>query len=366
MNNKTIRAVGAGLVVAVWAALVGFAWFGSRNDYSMTERAPLTQAPEVNMGAVMDGSFMEEFAEFAADQFPLRDEFRKVKSIFHYYGLGAKDNNGIYIADGFAAEQVYPLNSQSVLYATGRFNYIYETALKDKARGVYMVTVPDKSYYLAEPAGQLRADYDALYALMERQMPWATHIDVTGELKIEDYYFTDTHWRQERILPVAQKVCDAMGVTLGQFTANKVDKLFYGVYHSKAALPMEGESLYLMESDVLKNCTVSYMDINKTGKVYDMDKLESADLYELFLGGARSLIVIDNPAGQAGKELVVFRDSFGSSLTPLLVRDYSKITLVDVRYINLMTVQNMVNFEGADVLFVYSTLILNDSKLIRP
>lgn len=366
MNNKIIRAVGAGAVVAVWAALVGFAWFGSRSDFSMTERAPLTQAPDITAQAVMDGSFMEEFEEFSADQFPLRDEFRKVKSIFHYYGLGAKDNNGIYIADGFAAEQVYPLNSQSVLYATGRFSYIYETALKDKAKGVYMVTVPDKSFYLAQAAGQLRADYDALYALMERQMPWAKHIDVRGDLQIEDYYFTDTHWRQERILPVAQKVCDAMGVGLGAFTAKKVDKTFYGVYHSKAALPMAGEPLYLMENDVLRNCTVSYMDINKTGAVYDLDRLESADLYELFLGGARSLIVIDNPAGQPGKELVVFRDSFGSSLTPLLVQDYSRVTLVDVRYINLMNVQNVVNFENADVLFVYSTLILNDSKLIRP
>ena len=366
MNNKIIRAVGAGVVIAVWAALVGFAWFGQRSDFSMTERAPLTQAPEVKLETVMDGSFMEEFAEFAADQFPLRDDFRKVKSLFHYYGLGAKDVGGIYIQNGFAAEQVYPLNSQSVLYATGRFNYIYENALKDKAKGVYMVTVPDKNYYLADSAGQLKADYDALYALMEQQMPWATHIDVRGDLEIGDYYFTDTHWRQEKILPVAQRVCDAMGVTLGDFTASKVDKPFYGVYHSKAALPMEGEELYLMESDVLKNCTVQYMDINKTGAVYDMDKLDSADLYELFLGGARSLIVIDNPAGTPGKELVVFRDSFGSSLTPLLLQDYSKVTLVDVRYINLMTVSNMVDFENADVLFVYSTLILNDSKLIRP
>ena len=366
MKHRVIRAVGAGAVVAVWLALVGFAWFGARSDYSMTERAPLTQAPEIKIETLTDGSFMEEFAEFSADQFPLRDEFRKVKSIFHYYGLQAMDNNGIYIKDGYAAEQVYPLNSQSVLYATGRFNYIYENALKDKAKAVYMVTVPDKSYYLAESAGQLRADYDSLYALMARQMPWATHIDVTGTLDIGDYYFTDTHWRQEKILPVAQKVCDAMGVSLGDYTPTKVDKAFYGVYHSKAALPMAGEELYLMESDVTRSCTVSYVDTGKTGAVYDMDKLESADLYELFLGGARSLIVIDNPEGTPGKELVVFRDSFGSSLTPLLLQDYSKVTLVDVRYINLTVAQKMVNFEGADVLFVYSTLILNDSKLIRP
>ena len=366
MNNKTIRAVGAGLVVAVWAALVGFAWFGERSGFSMTERAPLTQAPELTAEALLDGSFMAEFEEFTLDQFPLRDGFRKIKSLFHYYGLQAMDNNKIYIADGYAAEQVYPLNQQSLSYATGRFGFIYERFLKGKAASVHMVTVPDKGYYLAGPAGQLQVDYDRLFTQVRAEMPWADHIDVTGALTIEDYYFTDTHWRQEKLLPAAQVICDGLGVTLGAFTPTKVDKTFYGVYHSKAALPMAGEALYLMENSMTEGCTVRYLDMNKTGKVYDMDKLESADLYELYLGGARSLIVIDNPQGQPGKELVVFRDSFGSSLVPLLMQDYSKVTLIDVRYITMMAAQNFVSFEGADVLFVYSTLILNDSMLLRP
>ena len=34
------------------------------------------------------------------------------------------------------------------------------------------------------------------------------------------------------------------------------------------------------------------------------------------------------------KELVIFRDSFGSSLSPLLVKYYKKITLIDNRYIS--------------------------------
>ncbi len=366
MNNKTIRAVGAVAVAAVWAVLTGFAWFGSRSDYSMTERAELTQAPEINAEAVLDGSFMAEFEEFTTDQFPLRDGFRKVKSLFHYYGLQAMDNNGIYLAEGYAAEQVYPLNEASVSYATERFGYIYETALKGKANAVYAVTVPDKNYYLAQDAGQLRLDYDRLFAMVKDGMPWAEHIDITHKLSIADYYFADTHWRQEKLLPVAQAVCDAMGVTLGTFEQTKIEKPFYGVYHSKAALPMEAEDLYLLENEILDGCKVSYLDLNKEGKVYDRTKLESADLYELFLGGARSLITIENPAGKEGKELVVFRDSFGSSLVPLLVQDYSKVTLIDVRYIGLPVVQKMVDFEGVDVLFVYSTLVLNDSMLIRP
>ena len=56
---------------------------------------------------------------------------------------------------------------------------------------------------------------------------------------------------------------------------------------------------------------------------------------------------------------------FGSSMAPLLVSDYSKVTLVDTRYIAPKLVGNFVDFEGADVLFLYSTLILNQSAALK-
>ena len=58
------------------------------------------------------------------------------------------------------------------------------------------------------------------------------------------------------------------------------------------------------------------------------------DPYEMFLGGARSIIRITNPNAAKERRLVVFRDSFGSSIAPLLTAGYSEITLVDIRYIS--------------------------------
>ena len=57
------------------------------------------------------------------------------------------------------------------------------------------------------------------------------------------------------------------------------------------------------------------------------------DPYDIYLGGATALIQIDNPSGPKGRELVIFRDSFGSSLAPLLIDSYSRITIIDMRYI---------------------------------
>ena len=41
--DKKIRAVGTALLVLIWLALTGFAWFGQRTEVSEAERRPLAQ-----------------------------------------------------------------------------------------------------------------------------------------------------------------------------------------------------------------------------------------------------------------------------------------------------------------------------------
>ena len=78
-----------------------------------------------------------------------------------------------------------------------------------------------------------------------------------------------------------------------------------------------------------------------------------------------SLLEITNPAGPEEKTLVIFRDSFGSSLAPLLAEGYGRVILVDLRYMPGSMLQDYVDVSGADVLFLYSTLVLNNSTLLR-
>ena len=55
----------------------------------------------------------------------------------------------------------------------------------------------------------------------------------------------------------------------------------------------------------------------------------------------------------------------GSSLAPLLASGYAKITLVDIRYISPNLLGRFVDFGGKDVLFLYSTSVLNSSELLK-
>ncbi len=368
MENKKIRAIGAAVLVTLWAALTALAWFGPRLDTSEAERRPLAQAPAVTGESLWNGKFMGAFADFSLDQFPLRDTFRKIKSLWHYNVMNQSDNNGIYVADGYAAKLEYPYNQASMDHAVKRFNALYEQYFKDSGSKLYVAVAPDKGYYLAKENGYLTMDYEAMFADLQAGLPWATYVDLTDTLDAQDYYRTDTHWRQEGLLEASQKLCQAMGVTpftQEELKVTALERPFYGVYYGQAALPMEAETLNILENELLSGCRVYDYETGAYNAVYDRNKLESRDLYDVFLSGSRSLLTIENPNAKTDRELVVFRDSFGSSIVPLLVKDYAKVTLVDIRYMHLGMVGNFVELGGQDVLLLYSTLVLNNSETIK-
>ena len=366
MTNQKIRGIGAAVLVALWVVLTAFAWFKPAQEMSDAERRPLAQFPELTVETILSGDFMMNFEDYTLDQFPVRDTFRQLKSLFHYYVMQQMDNNGIYIVDGYAAEMEYPLAQDSLDHALQQFQKVYDLYLKDSGSKIVSTVVPDKGYYLAEDNGYLSMNYQSLFSQVQEGMPWSTYVDITDCLELTDYYYTDTHWRQEHILPVAQKLSQALGVTgpkAEDFTQTAVDRPFYGVYYGQAALPMDAETMYIMESDILDGCQVYNYTTGKYAKIYDEEKLTAKDLYDLYLSGAQSLLTIENPNATTDRELIVFRDSFGSSLTPLLVQDYAKITLVDIRYINAQLLGRFLEFNGQDVLFMYSALVLNKSLI---
>ena len=383
--KKIFTTIGIAALILVWLGLTAGAWFGTPETMSVSERRELAQAPKLSIETLLaeddyraDGtirkknSFMSLFEEYSLDQFPLRDRFRQVKSIFTYYVMQQKDNNEIYVEDGYAAKLLYPLDEDKLQANLKILNTVVQQQIVRGKCKLYVAVVPDKGYYLAEENGYLAMDYDKLFdAVREKfpsdKLPNATHIDLTDCLTIDSYYRTDTHWRQEQILPVAQKIAQAMGVTVEQdYTQVEVERPFYGVYYGHAALPMAAEPLYVMESPLLSDCKVYDYD-EKTGiwnehsQVYNREKLAGNDLYEVFLSGNLPLLKIENPNGIPGKELIVFRDSFGSSLTPLLVKDYSSVILVDLRLVDYKNLGQFINFNGQDVLFLYNTQVLNQA-----
>lgn len=369
------------LVVVMAGLLLGLSFVcvvKPEDGFSESERRVLAKFPQISMETVLDGEFMEDFETYSLDQFPFRDWFRKVKALSSYVLFQKKDNNDIYMVKGYLSKMEYPMRTKMLDYAASHMENIYNSYLKTNDSKCYFTIVPDKNFYLAQENGYLSMDYHKLFTYMKEKMYFTQYVDITNFLSLEDYYKTDTHWRQEKIVDVAEYLkAVMMEEGDGSFVNSKkpdneyeikeLETPFYGVYYGQAALPVKPDKLYYLESDILRECKVTSYDTGKPEEtvIYNMEKAKGNDAYELFLSGTSALQVIENPAVSEEKELIVFRDSFGSSLIPLLADGYSKITIIDTRYVNSALLGNLVDFQGQDTLFIYSTLILNNSMSMR-
>ena len=371
------------LAVVLTASFVfGFSLWGllaPDKDISESERRNLSKFPELSIDSVLSGEFMKAFEQYTLDHFPLRDGFRNLKALTSYYPLMQMDNNKFYNIDGYIVKMEYPMNQESVQNATDKFESMYNSWIKDKADNVYLSIIPDKNYFAAEK-GYLSMDYNVLTEFAKNQMSYAQYIDIFPTLELSDYYKTDTHWKQENLLDTAKALASGMGVTLaGEYEKVNTDIPFYGVYYGQAALPhLPADDLYYLTNDTLKGCVVKAIESNvEEIPMYDMEKLLTADPYEMFLSGPnRGFLTIENPSATTDKELVIIRDSYANAITPLLCEGYKKITLIDIRkfpHKNLNAFINnpnnsfsdMLPADGCDVLFLMSTLVLNDSSEMK-
>ena len=357
------------LVILMAVYLFGFslfAWLKPADEFSDTERRALKQFPTLSVETILKGSFMSNFESYALEQFPLRDTFRGIKSAVARFVMRQSDTNDLYLEDGYIVSMEYPMDEKALEYAAGRLQNVYEMYMKDKDVNVYFSIIPDKNYFLAEQSGHLSMDYDLFIETMTGKVPFMNYIDIMDELTIEDYYKTDTHWNQIGIQDVANVLVNGMGAVAGTgYEHIKLDTPFYGVYYGQLALPVASDEISYLLNDTLKQCIVYDYQNGKEIPVYDMEKATGKDPYEMFLGGPLSLVTIENPNATSGKELILFRDSFGSSIAPLLVEGYEKVTLVDIRYMQPAMLEKFITFDNQDVLFLYSTSVLNNSSTIK-
>lgn len=355
-----MKKVGFFILLALWLGLSLWLFLGPKEQVSIAERRPLAQAPTLSGNALLSGSFMEDFESFAQDQFPLRQTFRQGKALFHRYVLGCRDSRKIYRDRQHLAEMQFPLQTQSVTHALASFQKIYDTYLNESGCKVYSVIIPDKGQYLSYP----KVNFSQLTDLIEAGMPWAEHIPIGDLLNRDSYYHTDTHWRQEKLLPVAKRIAQAMNARAEmQGKTETLSDTFYGVYYGQAALPAQPDKLQVITSPTIDASRVYLYEKDAYEKIYDVNRLSGNDMYEVFLSGPQSLLRIENPNAEGNRELIIFRDSFGSSLAPLLLPSYSSVTLIDIRYIPIQRLGQYVNFEKQDVLFLHSALVLNKNLI---
>lgn len=335
-------------------------------DFSPDERKTLTQAPALTWESVRTGDYFADAESYLLDQFPLRPYFLDAKRVLDK-NIFLMDSSSGYASVGEHLTQLSPtLNEDQVAHAVKLFNKII--AAHPEANQVFYAVVPDKNYYLSQLNNQPSLDYEKLLQMADEIQGQKIHI--SHLLTLEDYYRTDSHWRQERIIPVAEALCHAMGVIPADSSAYSATTLegFKGVYYTLTESPPPPETLIYLRNHAIDNATVTRLNMSLQIEQMEMyteeniDK-EFVDSYDVYLDGPESVITIENPNATSSKHLIMIRDSFGSSLAPLLVDSYAKITILDLRYLKSSLFSTVgLDFTDADILFLCSTTTLNNAK----
>lgn len=329
-------------------------------DISVAERRKLATMPELTTKSLFDGTYFKKFDSYVTDQFVERDAFRKIKIDIELSTKG--EYNNLYLYDDYIIEEIFPLNSNSINNLTNKINYIKDTYLNDNSN-IYYTIIPDKNYFVNN--GNLKLNYNKLQDMMKNNLSNINYINIFDKLTLDNYYKTDTHWKEEDLFNVANTIANQMNFDITNNNVVNTITTFNGSYAGRLSVTKDIDTIKTISNPSTLNSSVYNYETKKYTDIYDYTKINSLDKYDIYLSGAVPIIDIINNNTSSDKELIVFRDSYGSSLIPLLIEGYKKITVIDIRYISSKILNKYIDFNDQDVLFMYSILTINNSFSIR-
>ena len=273
----------------------------------------------------------------------------------------------MYVSGGYAVSTEAAYDQRSLDYAARKLQQLYDSYLTGNDGHIYLSVIPNKGSFVPAIEGYTPASAQETADALLAQLDFVRYVDIAPGLTLEDYYRTDPHWRQECLVPTAQTLAQAMDVPLtGDFQENAVDTSFFGSYAGKTEEPLTADTLRYLTGETLDACTVYDYETEAQESLYDLSAVDTKTPYDLYLQGSKSLLHIDSPLSATDKTLVVFRDSFGSSLIPLLAESYRTIYAVDIRYLPSQLLGRYLTFDGSeDVLFLYSVMVLQNSLTMK-
>ena len=306
-------------------------------EFSPRENRYLQTRPEFSFSRLFSGDFTEEFEDYCADQFPLRDQWITLNARYSQL-CGKKESNGIYLCEG--GRLLEPFEDITAFALQSRVdilnNFIDQTdvpvtlGLIPGAAELYAGLLPDGA-----PADSQLDFTNAVYAGAEAQC-----VDVAAALESHKneyiFYRTDHHWTTLG----AYYAYEAMGESLGfepreldNFQPVTVSEDFYGTAYSSSGYTWVGpDSIQHFVESPAELAVFNYSNGDaEAGSLYHPQQLMVKDQYTYFLGGNTPLIRLMNETAPPSS-LLIIRDSYSDCLAPFLTAHFSDIHMMDLRY----------------------------------
>ncbi len=335
-------------------------------ELSKEERRKLEQIPKFSTTAIQNNTYFSKWTNYFTDQFPYRNEFRKLKGLISLNVFQKKTENNVVQIDDTLYEINPYIAKKSLTHFTEQLNKTITTY--NNASNIYYSIIPDKTYYL-EDKNIPKLDYNSLVDQIKKEFKNYTYISLFEALNKESYFKTDIHWKQNALENVLKNLKKAMNLPDSNLSWSKQEvSPFYGALKSRIPNNIAEETITFYTNDSIEQAIVYNYEKQTTEKAYQKENINHLDGYDVFLSGATALLIIENEHATTNKELIVFRDSFASSLIPLLIPEYQKITLIDLRYIKSEYLKNIpeISFQNnPDILLLYSVPLINNSYTLK-
>ena len=373
-KQKQYYKTSAVLFVLFLVLFVGANIITKDKTFSETENRILAGKPKFTVDKLIEGRFTSKFEDYVVDQFIGRDFFTNIKISVDKF-LGKKESNGVFLGkDGYLIENFSKPNEEAVnenLQAINNFSIRYKDVKQ------YMIISPTAISILKNklPMDAPVMDQEAYLQSYKDKLPYGmkfvdnykTMYDHRNEYI---YYKTDHHWTSLGAFYSYKELAKSMGLEEtpdNYYKQQLVSNDFFGALSSKSGYDVkEGDkvNVYLPVNEDSQNVVVNYVEEQeKTATLYSSKALEQKDNYEVFLKGNHPLVKIQTDA-KNDKTLLIFKDSYANSFIPFLVKDFSKIIVVDPRYYYEDIDQLMQQESVDEVLYLYNAnTFFNDTSL---
>ena len=187
------------------------------------------------------------------------------------------------------------------------------------------------------------------------------------------YYRTDHHWTSLGAYYAYAAAARQLGYSaygLNFFNIETASSSFRGTLFSKtldsSVTPDSIDYYHLAYNEPTVKMTVfDGREMTEYDSLYVRDYLAVKDKYSSFTGSNSPLITIETDVDN-GKSLLLVKDSYAHSLVPFLSKHYSKITMVDMRYINVGLDYFSINVNDySQVLMCFNVISFADDQSLQ-
>ena len=291
-----------------------------------------------------DDSYMDDIEAYLSDHLAGRESWVKLSNTLDRLS-GKQEINGVYTVEDQMIQVFDEYDADTVaktLDAISTFAQRFPDTpmyfmLDPTAQEIFSSEIPSYAGYLSE-----KTFIDECYKAVSN----VTTIDCLSYLSGHEgeyiYYRTDHHWTSLGAYYAYSAAAKFLGYSaygLGSFNIETASSSFRGTLYSKTlddSVTPDSISYFLL-SDGEPDVTMRVFDGTEEtvyDSLYVREYLDGKDKYSSFTGSNQPIITIETDVDN-DKSLLLIKDSYAHSLVPFLSKHYSKITMVDMRYINV-------------------------------